>query len=65
MGELLVGLTKYLAFYNTERPHQSLDNQTPQEVHQTSSGGIKSVRALGSTSAVLCVRTQRTISHGI
>ena len=39
MGELLVGLTKYFAFYNTERPHQSLDNQTPQEVHQTSSGG--------------------------
>jgi putative transposase len=39
MGELLVGLTKYFAFYNTERPHQSLENQTPQEVHQTSSGG--------------------------
>jgi len=39
MGELLVGLTKYFAFYNTERPHQSLDNQTPQEVHKTSSGG--------------------------
>jgi len=34
-----VGLTKYFAFYNTERPHQSLDNQTPQEVQQTSSGG--------------------------
>jgi len=39
MGELMVGLTKYFAFYNTERPHQSLDNQTPQEVHKTSSGG--------------------------
>jgi putative transposase len=39
MGELLVGLTKYFAFYNTERPHQSLDNQTPQEVHKVSSGG--------------------------
>lgn len=39
MGELRVGLTKYLAFYNTERPHPSLDNPTPQEVHQTSSGG--------------------------
>ena len=39
MGELLIGLTKYFAFYNTERPHQSLDNQTPQEVHKTSSGG--------------------------
>src|SRR5450830_762918 len=24
MGELLIGLTKYFAFYNAERPHQSL-----------------------------------------
>jgi putative transposase len=39
MGELLIGLTKYLASYNTERPHQSLGSQTPQEVHRTSSGG--------------------------
>ena len=39
MVELLVGLTKYFAFYNTERPHQALDNQTLQEVHKTSSGG--------------------------
>ena len=38
MGELLIGLTKYFAFYNNERPHQSLGNQTPQEVHRTSSG---------------------------
>ncbi len=39
MGELLVGLKKYFAFYNTERPHPALDNQTPQEAHQTASGG--------------------------
>jgi putative transposase len=39
MEELLVGLTKYFAFYNTERPHQALGNQTPQDVHKTSSGG--------------------------
>jgi putative transposase len=39
MGELLVGLTKYFAFYNTERPHQALGNQTPQEVHKTSNSG--------------------------
>jgi putative transposase len=32
-------LTKYFAFYNAERPHQSLGNQTSQEVHKTSSGG--------------------------
>jgi len=39
MGELLIGLTKYFTFYNAERPHQSLNNQTPQEVHRTSIGG--------------------------
>ncbi|MEO8013613.1 MAG: hypothetical protein ABI642_05670, partial [Polaromonas sp.] len=39
MGELLIGLTKYFAFYNTECPHQSLGNQTPQEDHKTSNGG--------------------------
>lgn len=39
MGELLIGLTKYFAFYNAERPHQSLGNQTSQEVHKNSSGG--------------------------
>ena len=39
MGELLIGLTKYFAFYNTERPHQSLEYQTPEDVHKTSSGG--------------------------
>jgi putative transposase len=33
------GLTKYFAFYNAERPHQSLENQTLQEIHMTSSGG--------------------------
>ena len=27
MGELLIGLTKYFAFYNAERPHQSLENK--------------------------------------
>ena len=31
MGELMVGLTKYFAFYNGERPHQSLsDPRVPQ-----------------------------------
>ena len=26
-------LTNYFDFYNTERPHQSLDYRTPEEVH--------------------------------
>ena len=39
MGELLIGLTKYFAFYNRQRPHQALDNQTPDEVYQSGVGG--------------------------
>ncbi len=39
MSELVIGLTLYFAFYNEERPHQSLTNQTPDEVYQTASGG--------------------------
>jgi putative transposase len=39
MGELLIGLTKYFAFYNAERPHQALGNQTPDAVHTSASGG--------------------------
>lgn len=39
MGELLIGLGKYFEFYNEERPHQSLENQTPQHVHKNASGG--------------------------
>ena len=39
MGELLVGLSKYFAFYNGERPHQALRNLTPDVVHKTAIGG--------------------------
>ena len=39
MGELMLGLAKYFAFYNGERPHQSLGNQTPGTVYQTGLGG--------------------------
>lgn len=39
MGELLMGLTKYFAFYNGERPHQALGNQTPDAVHTNRAGG--------------------------
>ena len=39
MGELMVGLSKYFAFYNGERPHQSLDNKTPDVVYRTGMGG--------------------------
>jgi putative transposase len=39
MGELMVGLAKYFAFYNGERPHQSLGYKTPDIVYRTAIGG--------------------------
>jgi putative transposase len=39
MGELVVGLADYFAFYNGERPHQSLGDKTPNVVYQTGVGG--------------------------
>ena len=41
--ELLLGLTEYFVFYNTERPHQSLDYRTPDEIYRTASGGGASI----------------------
>ncbi len=41
--ELLLGLTDYFVLYNTERPHQSLDYRTPDEIYRTSSGGGASI----------------------
>jgi putative transposase len=37
--ELLLGLTDYFEFYNSERPHQSLGYLTPDAVYRTASGG--------------------------
>jgi putative transposase len=37
--ELLLGLTDYFEFYNSERFHQSLDYLTPDAVYRTGSGG--------------------------
>ena len=39
MGELMVGLAGYFAFYNGERPHQSLGHDTPDVVYRTGMGG--------------------------
>ena len=36
MPEANAGLGRYFDFYNVERPHQSLDYMTPQEVHYAS-----------------------------
>ena len=43
MPELMFGLTEYFAFYNGERPHQSLGNRTPEEVYRTAEGGGASI----------------------
>lgn len=39
--ELRTGLKSYFKFYNTVRPHQSLDYQTPWQVHSGSQGEAK------------------------
>jgi len=39
IGELTLGLTEYFAFYNNERPHQSLGFETPDTVYRTAVGG--------------------------
>ncbi len=39
MPDLLLGLTEYFVFYNTERPHQSLGYDTPVHVYRTAGGG--------------------------
>ena len=39
VGELMIGLTEYFDFYNGRRPHQSLENETPDVVYRTAIGG--------------------------
>ena len=39
MGDLYIGLSKYFAFYNQDRPHQSLGDQTPNAVYASAQGG--------------------------
>ncbi len=43
IAELIVGLTRYFAFYNGERPHQALGNRTPHVVYVTGDGGGASI----------------------
>jgi len=41
LPELLLGLTEYFVFYNSERAHQALGYSTPDEVYRTAHGGCK------------------------
>jgi len=39
VNELLLGLSEYFVLYNSQRPHQALQYQTPDAVYASSSGG--------------------------
>ena len=41
VGHAKAGLARYINFYNTERPHSSLDKKTPDEFHFASLPAIK------------------------
>jgi putative transposase len=62
MGELTIGLARYFAFHNGERPHQSLGNRTPHEVYASGRGsGAKIVDKFGrareeSLASLRCAR---------
>ena len=38
-GDLRKGLTRYFAFYNDDRPHQTLNYLTPDSVYASGKGG--------------------------
>lgn len=43
MAGLTLGLAEYFAYYNGERPHQSLGNRTPDAVYAEGNGGGASI----------------------
>lgn len=65
MGELTVGLTRYFAFYNEERPHQSLNYLTPDVVYASGEGGGAMILdKYGSASVTAVVTLDATAGHG-
>ena len=62
LPELLLGLTEYFAFYNDERPHQSLGYLTPEAVYRSGEGGgAKIVDRFGQADAELGQRQTAAI----
>lgn len=65
LSELLLGLTEYFAFYNHERPHQSLGYLTPEAVYRSGEGGgAKIVDRFGNAQAELGQRQTAAIEIG-
>ena len=65
MGDLTVGLTRYFAFYNGERPHQSLNYQTPDVVYASGEGGgAMIVDKYGSATVTPLITSGTVAGHG-
>jgi putative transposase len=63
--ELLLGLTEYFVFYNTQRIHQSLNYVTPDEVYRTArGGGARIVDKFGETEKTLPDTKKETENRG-
>ena len=60
LPELLMGLTAYFEFYNTERPHQSLSYNTPDDVYQTGTRGGASIVDKFSEKATTLIEIEST-----
>ena len=55
LPELLLGLTTYFTFYNTERPHQALAYKTPNTIYASGQGGAALIiDKFGSSSKKIC-----------
>ena len=65
IGELTVGLTRYFAFYNEERPHQALNYQTPDVVYASGEGGgAMIVDKYGSAAVTPLITSGHVAGHG-
>ena len=61
IAELMLGLSDYFAFYNTERPHQSLGYKTPDGVYTSAAGGGASIPDRFGDADLAAVATQGAV----